>query len=45
MTQLQVGIFRNSENSQNVKPDPIKTVSTDLSDDEPVTETEENLEQ
>ena len=43
--KLDKALKRNSENSQNVKPDPIKTVSTDLSDDEPVTETEENLEQ
>ena len=43
--KLDKALKRNSENSQNVKPDPIKTVSTDLSDDEPVTEPEENLEQ
>ena len=43
--KLDKALKRNSENSQNVNPDPIKTVSTDLSDDEPVTETEENLEQ
>tara|TARA_B100000886_G_scaffold79749_1_gene51761 strand:+ start:6343 stop:7209 length:867 start_codon:yes stop_codon:yes gene_type:complete len=41
--KLDKALKRNSENSQNVKPDPTKTISTDLSDDETVTETEENL--
>ena len=41
--KLDKALKRNSENSQNLKPDPTKTISTDLSDDETVTETEENL--
>ena len=42
--KLDKALKRNVENSQKVTPAPAKTVSTDLSDDETVTESEENLE-
>ena len=42
--KLDKALKRNLENSQKVTPMPAKTVSTDLSDDETVTENEENLE-
>ena len=42
--KLDKALKRNLENSQKVTPTSSKTVSTDLSDDEPVTENEENLE-
>jgi len=42
--KLDKALKRNLENSQKVTPVPAKTVSTDLSDDETVTESEENLE-
>ncbi len=42
--KLDKALKRNLENSQKVTPAPAKTVSTDLSDDETVTESEENLE-
>ena len=42
--KLDKALKRNLENSQKVTPTSSKTVSTDLSDDETVTENEENLE-
>ena len=42
--KLDKALKRNLENSQKVTPAPEKTVSTDLSDDETVTDSEENLE-
>ena len=42
--KLDKALKRNLENSQKVTPAPAKTVSTDLSDDETVTDSEENLE-
>ena len=42
--KLDKALKRNLENSQKVTPTPAKTVSTDLSDDETVTDSEENLE-
>ena len=42
--KLDKALKRNLENSQKVTPTPAKTVSTDLSDDETVADSEENLE-
>ena len=43
--KLDKALKRNLENSQKAAPAPAKTVSTELSDNDPISESEENLDQ